>query len=422
LVNEGWLSTEDIADIDLPSTNRADFDNAVIIKAKLLNKAYQNFVKAGDDRQWDFEKFKINEASWLDDFALYQALKQINKSEPWYQWSKALKNREESALNKISKQNSEAIDKEKWLQYIFSKQWAQLKAYAEKKGVILFGDMPFYISYDSVDVWANPELFKLDKQLNVEGIAGVPPDYFSAEGQLWGMPVYNWDALKQNNYSWWLQRIRKNLEYFDLIRLDHFRAFSAYWEVPGGEKTAINGTWVQGPGVDFFNQIKEQLGHLPFVAEDLGDIDEAVHQLRDEFGLPGMRVLQFAFGADTPISDHIPHNYTINSFAYTGTHDNNTLKGWFTEDCSKENRSAMNAYMGQKISEKNICNALIRQCYASVAKAAILPVQDVLELDGSNRMNMPASAKGNWTWRVTADQLTGETAKKILALTRLFNR
>jgi hypothetical protein len=262
LVNEGWLSTEDIADIDLPSTNRADFDNAVIIKAKLLNKAYQNFVKAGDDRQWDFEKFKINEASWLDDFALYQALKQINKSEPWYQWSKALKNREESALNKISKQNSEAIDKEKWLQYIFSKQWAQLKAYAEKKGVILFGDMPFYISYDSVDVWANPELFKLDKQLNVEGIAGVPPDYFSAEGQLWGMPVYNWDALKQNNYSWWLQRIRKNLEYFDLIRLDHFRAFSAYWEVPGGEKTAINGTWVQGPGVELFNQIKEQLGHL----------------------------------------------------------------------------------------------------------------------------------------------------------------
>jgi malto-oligosyltrehalose synthase/4-alpha-glucanotransferase len=421
LVTDGWLSTGDIADIDLPSTNRANFDSAVVLKAKLLNKAYQNFVKAGASQQ-DFEEFRIKEASWLDDFALYQVLKQINKNKPWYQWSKALKSREESALNKVSKQNSEAIDKEKWLQYIFSKQWAQLKAYAEKKGVILFGDMPFYISYDSVDVWSHPELFKLGKQLNIEGIAGVPPDYFSAEGQLWGMPVYNWDVLKQNNYSWWLQRILKNLEYFDLIRLDHFRAFSAYWEVPGGEQTAINGVWVQGPGADFFHKIKEQLGHLPFVAEDLGDIDEAVHQLRNEFGLPGMRVLQFAFGAETPISDHIPHNYTMNSFAYTGTHDNNTLKGWLTEDSTKESRFAMNAYVGQKITENNICNLLIRQCYASVAEAAIVPVQDVLELEGSHRMNMPASIEGNWTWRVTADELTGETAKKLLGLTRLFNR
>ncbi|MGY3215060.1 malto-oligosyltrehalose synthase [Mucilaginibacter sp. HD30] len=422
LVTYGWLSAEDISGLYLPSTNRADFDQAVVLKAKLFDKAYINFIKTSSDRLQEFEQYKALEAYWLDDFALYQVLKQTNKNMPWYEWEKPVKNRDKAVLERVTRESSERIDKEKWLQYIFSKQWAQLKGYAEKKGVILFGDMPFYISYDSVDVWSHPEFFKLDEQGKIEGIAGVPPDYFSAEGQLWGMPVYNWEVLRQDNYNWWVQRIRKNLEYFNLIRLDHFRAFSAYWEVSGSEQTAINGKWVQGPGVDFFDKIKAQLGHLPFVAEDLGDIDDAVHELRDEFCLPGMRVLQFAFGGETAVSDHAPHNYTTNTFAYTGTHDNNTLKGWFAQDVNKVSRKAVSDLVGQRVSEKNICSVLIRQCYGSVAKTAIVPVQDVLELDGSQRMNLPASADGNWTWRLTDNQLSDETVKKLQRLTMLFNR
>lgn len=422
LVQDGLLSDEDISSIDVPSTSRADFDRAAIIKAKLFDKAYQNFVEGGDNLQEGFEQFKTSEAYWLNDFALYQILKQVNENKPWYEWAAPIKSREESALKKIIGQNSEAINKEKWLQYIFSKQWGLLKDYAETKGVVLFGDMPFYISYDSVDVWSHPELFKLDKDKKITGIAGVPPDYFSAEGQLWGMPVYQWDVLKKDNYSWWLQRIRKNLEYFDLIRLDHFRAFAAYWEVPGGEHTAINGSWKRGPGADFFNNIKEHLGDLPFVAEDLGDIDESVYQLRDEFALPGMRVLQFAFGGETPVSDHIPHNYVTNSFAYTGTHDNNTLKGWYMQDITKATRSAISDYAGQKISERNVGDVLVRLCYACVAKVAVLPVQDILDLDSSHRMNIPASSEGNWAWRVTNNQLTNLVAKKLLKLAKIYNR
>lgn len=422
MLAEGWLTDDDLKACHLPATNRADFDKATVLKTQMFDKAYQRFIQLGDAPWQEFEQFKLKEDYWLHDYALYQVLKQINGNKPWYQWPNAIKNHDTQALKKITKQHAEAIDKEKWLQYVFNKQWRALKTYALKKGITLLGDMPFYISYDSVDVWAHPELFKLNKQLEISGIAGVPPDYFSAEGQLWGMPVYNWDVLKQQNYSWWLQRIRKNLEYFDLIRLDHFRAFSAYWEVPGGEQTAVKGTWKPGPGANLFNSIKADLGRLPFVAEDLGEIDESVYQLRDEFGLPGMKVLQFAFGSDMPQSDHIPHNYGTNSFAYTGTHDNNTLKGWYMQDADRGIKVAIDQYTGQKVSENTVCDALIRLCYSSVAKVAILPLQDVLELDGSHRMNTPASAGGNWAWRVNSLQLTEKLAGRLRDLAELYNR
>lgn len=422
LVTDGWLNSDDIKSINLSSTSRADLEKAIEVKTAIFDKAWQRFSDADASKKKDFEAFKVNEAWWLDDFALYQILKQNNNNKPWYEWPKAIRQREASALEKTIKQHAAAIEKEKWLQYIFSQQWQALKLYADKKGVVLFGDMPFYISYDSVDVWSNPELFKLDKESKIQGVAGVPPDYFSAEGQLWGMPVFNWDILKQQNYNWWMQRIRKNLEYFNLIRLDHFRAFTDYWEVPGGETTAINGKWVPGPGADFFHAIKNELGHLPFVAEDLGEIDAPVYQLRDDFNLPGMRVLQFAFGGETPVSDHIPHNFTKNSFAYTGTHDNNTLKGWFMQDADKVVKNAINQYTGQKVTDKNVCDVLIRQCYASVAKVAILPVQDVLGLDGSHRMNVPASANGNWTWRVEPGELNDKVATTLNGWAKLYNR
>jgi len=422
LINDGWLNEDDIKGLDLPLTDRADFASAVALKTSLFDKAYQCFINKGNDAQQDFEQFKKSQAYWLDDFALYQIIKQKNQNKAWYEWPASFKNREAKALKSLIGKQARAIGKEKWLQYVFNKQWQSLKAYAVKKGVILFGDMPFYISYDSVDVWANRGFFKLDKQGKVTGIAGVPPDYFSAEGQLWGMPVFNWEALKKDSYSWWLQRIRKNLEYFDLIRLDHFRAFAAYWEVPGGEHTAINGRWMPGPGADLLHKIKDELGRLPFVAEDLGDIDEAVHKLRDQFNLPGMKVLQFAFGEDMPQSDHIPHNYTVNSFAYTGTHDNNTTRGWYLQDIDMTTRKTINNYTGKNLSEKTICDEFIRLCYGSVAKVAVLPVQDVLELDSEHRMNMPASAKDNWAWRVTANQLNKKVAKRLRELTLLYNR
>jgi malto-oligosyltrehalose synthase/4-alpha-glucanotransferase len=422
LIKYGWLSADEIEVIRLPSNNRADFAKATKLRADLFNTAYQRFIQADQATRQDFDEFKSTEGYWLEDFALYQVLKQVNDNMPWYEWPKALKGREASTLKKAIKQHRTSIDKEKWLQYIFTKQWRQLKLYAAKKGIILFGDMPFYISYDSVDVWSHPELFKLNAEGNIAGIAGVPPDYFSAEGQLWGMPVYKWDALKKSNYRWWLQRIKKNLEYFDLIRLDHFRAFASYWEVPGGEQTAVNGAWMPGPGADFFNIVKEQLGRLPFVAEDLGDIDESVHQLRDQFNLPGMRVLQFAFGDDMPQSDHIPHNYVSNSFAYTGTHDNNTLKGWYLEDIDNITRATIDQYIGQKLSEKNLGDVFARLCYASVANVAILPVQDILGLEGSHRMNMPASAEGNWTWRLTGTELNKKLERKLKGQTKRYNR
>lgn len=421
-VEDGWLSVNDLENVALPSTNRADFGKAESIKVQLFDKAYQYFFNADKAAQQEFEQFKSTEANWLDDYALYQALKQANGNNPWYKWPKSIKNRELSVLTKAVEQHADIIEKEKWLQYIFSKQWARLKSYAERKGITLFGDMPFYISYDSVDVWANRQLFNLNEQGDITGMAGVPPDYFSADGQLWGMPVYNWEVLKQNGYSWWLQRIRKNLEYFHLIRLDHFRAFSDYWEVPGGELTAVNGKWLPGPGADFFDVIKEQIGSLPFVAEDLGDVNDSVFELRDKFNLPGMRVLQFGFGADMPVSEHIPHNFNVNSFAYTGTHDNNTLKGWYQSEAGPAGQNAINQYVGRKVFEKNICQGFIRLCYLSVARAAIIPMQDVLELDGSHRMNIPSLAEGNWTWRVTEDQLTEKVAEQLRKLSILTNR
>jgi malto-oligosyltrehalose synthase/4-alpha-glucanotransferase len=422
LVAEGWLDAADISATASLKSNRADFDGATRLKTELFDKAYHRFIESDNTSQADFKQFKLAESYWLDDFALYQVFKQLNNNKPWYEWDKASKSRNQSALTKAFKQHAAAIDKEKWLQYIFAKQWQGLKAYATKKAITIFGDMPFYISYDSVDVWSHPELFSLDQEGKIAGIAGVPPDYFSEDGQLWGMPVYNWEVLKQNNYDWWLQRIKKNLEYFDLIRLDHFRAFSTYWEVPGGEKTAVNGKWMQGPGADLFDKIKEVIGHLPFVAEDLGDVDDAVFQLRDAYELPGMKVLQFAFGEDMPDSDHIPHNHTINSFAYTGTHDNNTTIGWFEQETQVASRLSIAKYTAQKISERNICDVLIRLCYGSVAKVIIVPMQDVLKLDSSQRMNMPGSGEGNWTWQVSENQLSEKVFRGLLELTRLYNR
>ncbi|HVS93800.1 MAG TPA: malto-oligosyltrehalose synthase [Mucilaginibacter sp.] len=417
LVKEGLLTKDDLKKYAVTS-EQVDFKQATAIKKSLFDQAYSFFTNTADRTQ--FERFKQDEAWWLDDFALYQYLKDRFNDKPWHQWPKQYKFREPGALRDII--SEPGIEQIKWLQFVFADQWSALKAYCNKKDIALLGDMPFYISYDSVDVWANPQLFKIDKNGKIKGLAGVPPDYFSKTGQLWGMPVYNWDRLKQNGYDWWFNRIRRNLQFFDLIRLDHFRAFSEYWEVPGGSKTAVGGSWKPGPGKDFFEKLKGELGDLPFVAEDLGQIDEKVYELRDAFNLPGMRVLQFAFDKGMPVSEHIPHNYTFNSFAYTGTHDNNTVKGWFENDIDSKTQKRLRKYAGTKVNAGNISKVMTRMCYESVAKNAIVPLQDLLGLDESARMNTPSSIEGNWAWMMNGAMLSRKLSKYLRNLAIQCNR
>ena len=284
------------------------------------------------------------------------------------------------------------------------------------------GDLPFYVSYNSADVWAHRDLFLLDAQGTITGIAGVPPDAFSDTGQLWGMPVFNWEAMKQQDYKWWTERLKKNIELFDYVRLDHFRAFADYWVVPGGESTAENGEWQLGPGEDFFETIKNALGSLPFVAEDLGESSPAVADLRDRLELTGMKVLQFAFEENMPHSEYIPHRYITNCIVYTGTHDNNTIKGWFRKVIDEETKTRLENYVGVKVTEENVNAVLIRLAYASIAKTAILPIQDLLNLDENSKMNSPGSGDDNWLWRLAPGQVTAEHEHYLKQLTLTYDR
>lgn len=421
LMDDGLLSATDLDKAAVKNSGKVNFEEAEIIKGKLLKKAYGNFQRKKKD-VGSFESFVRKEASWLNDFALYTALKQQFKSKPWYQWPDEFKFRKAGAIKKAREDLKDTIEFIKWQQFIFIKQWAELKAHCEKFNIQLFGDLPFYVSYDAADVWSHPDIFSLDENLNAKGIAGVPPDYFNADGQLWGMPVFNWKVLKQTRYDWWIQRLKKNVELFDVVRLDHFRAFADYWDVPASEKTAKNGQWKRGPGADFFNTVKKELGHLPFIAEDLGDINEPVYALRDKYKLPGMKILQFAFSDNVGQSSYIPHNYTGNFIVYSGTHDNNTTRGWYRKDIGKTEKKNINDYLGKKVNENTIHIELSRLAYASVANIAIIPMQDVLGLDETARINTPASVKNNWIWRLRNNQISKDIANELAGWVTLFNR
>ena len=420
LRDEGLLSGEGLHEALLPPSATAEYKIAEVKKLNLLNKAWSEFEKTGSQK-WkiELELFCQKEKEWLDDFALFMILKNINNGAPWYEWPQEYKFHHPESLMKLKEEHGDEFRKIQWFQFVFAKQWLQLKSYCNSKGIELVGDLPFYVSYDSADVWSNRHLFKLDEQGLRRGIAGVPPDAFSEDGQLWGMPVFRWNELKKTGYQWWINRLQKNIELFDLVRLDHFRAFSAYWEVPASEETARNGKWIKGPGTHFFKLVKKELGELPFVAEDLGDIDEPVYHLRDQYHLPGMKVLQFAFGNDTGTSSHAPHNHAENFIVYTGTHDNNTTRGWWMENTS---RIYLEQYAGRKLSEEEVPDLLCRMAYASRARIAILPLQDVLGLDSSARMNLPASTDGNWGWRLIPGQLGNEAESKLKEWTWLYNR
>ncbi|TCJ19154.1 malto-oligosyltrehalose synthase [Flaviaesturariibacter flavus] len=421
LLQEGLVSAEQVDAARLEASDSVDYTAVEQAKNSLLQQAWETFRANAADAD-AFSVFCELERGWLDDFAAYSVLKKHHDGEPWYEWAPEWKLRDPLALARLEAESGAALEQVRWEQFIFSRQWQALRDYCTQRGIRLVGDLPFYVSYDSADVWAHRGLFRLDEEGARLGLAGVPPDAFSADGQLWGMPVFDWAALRRREYDWWIARLHRNLELFDIVRLDHFRAFAAYWEVPADAETAREGQWVEGPGAHFFETVKEQLGDLPFVAEDLGDIDAAVLQLRDRFSLPGMKVLQFAFGEDLSASPHIPHNYDTRFFVYTGTHDNNSTRGWWRTEADVATRARLRRYAGHVPDESSVAETLCRMALSSVAQTCILPVQDLLGLDEGSRMNTPASAGGNWGWRLTPGQLQKDIGRRLRSWTELYNR
>ena len=385
----------------------------------ILSKAYAGFDnQATEQEKQEFSDFCHDKANWLDDFSLYLALRKQFLGACWNQWPEALKRREPAALKEARRNLALAIKTIQFEQYIFYKQWTALKNYANEKGVLLFGDIPIFVSYDSVDVWAHRDVFKLDEQGDMSVVAGVPPDYFSETGQRWGNPHYDWNYLKESNFDWWIKRMKGQLEMFDILRIDHFRGFEAAWEIPANEETAINGKWVKAPGALLLTAFKKAFDEMPLVAEDLGIITEEVDALRRDFKLPGMKILQFAFG-DNAENPYLPHNYEKNTVAYTGTHDNDTTLGWFNS-LTEEERHHIYHYLGY--SKASMPYLLIGTAFSSVANLAIVPMQDVLELGSADRMNIPGTAEGNWGWQFSWDQLTEDKVRKLSGIIKMFAR
>jgi len=421
LIEAHLLSEEDLRDVFF-GDNEEYIDYGAIYNQKypLLRKAYENF-KSSDNHEMkeNLEHFKRENASWLNDYSLYISLKNHFNGLPWNEWAHDIKNREHGAMEHYRNELADDIEYHNFIQFLFFKQWGDVKRYANENGIKIIGDIPIFVAADSSDAWANPEIFLFDEERKPVKVAGVPPDYFSATGQLWGNPLYNWQKLKETNYSWWVERVRANLSTCDIIRIDHFRGFEAYWAVPYGDDTAINGQWEPGPGIDLFNAIKSQLGELPIIAEDLGLMTQGVIDLREATGFPGMKILGFAFDSGEE-NDYLPHTYTKNCVVYTGTHDNDTLIGWF-QKAKEEDRQFARDYLNSR-SDDEIHWDAIRGAWSSVASMAISPVQDVLGLGSEARINTPGVAAGNWQWRLRHGVLTDELAERIAKLTRVYSR
>lgn len=421
LRDEGLLTEEDFANLPGFPVEKVDFDQVVPIKIGLLKKACENFkVNATDIQKNEFAGFCDSKAYWLDNYALFMALKDAHENASWHTWEPEFVKREPEALAQVKDRLNGEIFYYKFVQFEFFRQWSDLKSYANMRGIDIIGDIPIYVAHDSADVWAHPDIFCLDEETGVAAqMAGVPPDYFSATGQLWGNPVYNWEELQKQDFKWWVQRFEAMLDYVDIIRIDHFRGFEAYWSVAKGEETAMNGKWVEAPGDAFFEAIREKLGKLPVLAEDLGVITPEVEALRDKYEFPGMKVLQFAFGSD-PGNPFLPFNYPRNAVVYTGTHDNDTTVGWFNSASDYEKQNLL-LYLGC-VSPEGIHWDLIRLALSSIANQAIIPLQDVLGLGNEARMNFPSTAEGNWGWRYQAEALRDELGDRLKVLTKLNGR
>lgn len=421
LVSEELLSQDDLDQLPHFPPEIVDFDRVIAHKIPLLKKASQSFwQKATEERKKQFADF-CKEHHWLKDYALFMALKTHFNGQSWHQWESKIAHRDPATLQYWTEKLQEEIFFHKYIQSEFFRQWKSLKNYANEHHISIFGDIPIYVAHDSADVWANPHLFRLKKDtLEPAWMAGVPPDYFSETGQLWGNPVYHWRNVEKTNFAWWVDRIKTILEYVDIVRIDHFRGFEAFWAVPHGAEDARQGRWAKAKGEAFFNVLKQQLGQLPIVAEDLGVITPEVEHLRDHFEFPGMKILQFAFDSDRA-NPFLPFNYTNrNCVAYTGTHDNDTTVGWFYAR-SEEEQARVKDYLGC-ICEEGVHWGLIRLAMQSVADKVLFPLQDILGLDTSARMNKPGVATGNWGWRYTAPMLTDEITEKLAYITYLYGR
>jgi len=417
LLEQGLLTHADLSDMPAWDDRKVDFGRLYLWKPAMLEKAFGRFCTNHGSVQTDFDSFCAENSAWLDDYALFMALKETHHGGSWDSWPRSLRLREPAVLVERRTSLSNLVKRFSFYQFLFFRQWQAVRNYAHEKGVQIIGDIPIFVAYDSSDVWAHPDLFYLDADGKPTVVAGVPPDYFSPTGQLWGNPLYKWDIHKASAYAWWLERIRATLKLVDILRIDHFRGFAGYWEIPAGNPTAEIGRWVTGPGADFFNAVQATLGSLPILAEDLGVITPDVVKLRDQFGLPGMKILQFAFsGPDNPF---LPHSYPQNCAVYTGTHDNDTTRGWY-ESAPEEQKVFARRYM--QVDGSHFTWDLIRQAWNSVAAFAVAPLQDFLDLGNEARMNYPSRLGGNWEWRMSAEALSGELQGKIKELNWLFQR
>lgn len=422
LVEEGLLGADDTALLQgVGEVGRVAYETVAEFKRRLLREAHRRFSRLGLLGR-EFRAFCDRHRRWLDDYSLYVALKEKFQGSPWYEWPRDLRDRRRESLERLTEELDGAIEVEKFSQYLFFCQWHRLKRYCNSKNIKLIGDIPIYVSWDSADVWANPSIFQLDDNGLPISVAGVPPDYFSSHGQLWGNPLYRWDELKRLGYGWWIERFEQNLLCFDAVRLDHFRGFVGYWAVPYGETTAVHGKWEKGPGGAFFEALMRRFPYLPIIAEDLGVITPRVRETIRRFGFPGMRVLQFAFDRDVASNPHAPHNHENHCVVYTGTHDNNTTRGWFENDLAEEDRARVSAYLGRRVTDTDVHWALVRAAMMSVADTAMIPLQDVLGLGSEGRMNQPAVPRGNWEWRVHPEALTEDLAAKLSEMTFLYGR
>lgn len=419
LVEGGLLRKDDLADRPPFPSDKVDYGWVIPYHNQKLSLAHHNFAAAANAALLrEYERFVSANHFWLEDFALFIALKREHKLRPWTEWESQLRRRDSSALASAREAYGEQISLERFRQWLFFRQWTDVRAYANERGVRLIGDLPIFVAHDSADVWSNQHEYFLDEAGEPTLIAGVPPDYFSPTGQRWGNPLYRWDVKRAGGYTWWIERIRALLQLVDLIRIDHFRGFEGYWEIPASEPTAMKGRWADGPGAPLFQAIETALGELPIIAEDLGVITPAVEKLRDDFALPGMKVLHFAFSH--PANPFLPHNHRVNCVVYTGTHDNNTTRGWWESEADERARGFVNEYLGHDGCD--IVWSLARLGMRSVARAFVMPMQDVLNLGSGARMNTPGLSTGNWTWRATGSDFENPGKDKLLRLTRTYQR
>jgi 4-alpha-glucanotransferase len=420
LFEDGFLAKDDLASTPAFDPKRVDYPAVIDYKRRLLDVAFKRFASTGD--RHEFKGFLQRNSHWLEDFALFSALKEHFKGRVWSDWPPEMRDRKPGALESMRKQLATEIEKQRFVQFLFFKQWHALKAYCNQRDILIVGDLPIYVSYDSTDAWADSQIFKLKPDKKPTHVAGVPPDYFSSTGQLWGSPVYNWEVCKSTGFKWWLRRMEHVLSFYDIVRIDHFRGLVAYWEIPAGNKTAVNGAWIDVPSKDFFDTMIRRFPDFPIIAEDLGEITPEVRAIMEHYAFPGMKVLLFAFGSDDPGHPYLPHNFEPNFVVYTGTHDNDTARGWFENGASPKDRARLSRYVGREVTADSVHMEMMRLAMASVAETSITPMQDVLGLGQEARMNLPGVLEGHWQWRALDDHLKPEIAAALRDLTRTYGR